>query len=91
MKVLISARKEKKDWIFEIKDNGKGFDDQYKSKIFEIFNRLEGGDIPGTGIGLASCKKIVERHGGTMWAESEPGKGSSFYFSLPEKQVKDTD
>jgi len=70
--------------IVEVRDNGIGFDEKYAERIFTIFERLHGrGTYEGTGIGLAICRKIVERHGGTISASSEPGKGSSFMFVLP--------
>lgn len=87
--VHVSATKEPGEvWLISVQDNGMGFDARYADQIFGMFKRLHGRDIPGTGIGLAICRKIVEAHGGRIWAESSPGAGSRFSFTIPEPIAK---
>jgi len=85
--VRVSVETHPNEWVFTIEDNGIGIEARYYDRIFEPLKRLHGAEIPGTGIGLAVCKRIVERHGGRIWVESTPGAGSAFRFSLPRYGV----
>ncbi len=81
--INISAERRAEEWVIEVRDNGMGIDPAHWERIFGVFKRLHGKSVPGTGIGLAICKRIVEKHGGRIWLESEPGQGSRFFFTLP--------
>jgi chemotaxis family two-component system sensor kinase Cph1 len=84
-RIHVGVEAGEKEWVFSVQDNGIGIDPQYFERIFIIFQRLNKRDqFPGTGIGLAICKKIVQRHGGRIWSDSKPGLGSTFYFTLPK-------
>ena len=86
-RIHVSARHEGDTWLFSVSDNGIGMDPAFFDRIFVMFQRLHTrAEYPGTGIGLAACKKIIERHGGVIWVESELGKGSTFHFRLPERR-----
>jgi PAS domain S-box-containing protein len=86
-RVHLAARQSGNEWVFSVSDNGQGIPSQYQTQVFELFKRLHGQQYPGTGIGLATCKRLVERYGGRIWVESEVGKGSTFFFTLPASAV----
>ena len=85
-RIEIAGRKQNSDWVISVKDNGQGFSPEYTEAIFLPFQRLHGRDYPGSGIGLATCRKLVECNGGSIRAESTPGSGSTFWFTLPVVQ-----
>jgi PAS domain S-box-containing protein len=81
--VRVSAEQRKSEWLFAVADNGIGIEPEHHQTIFGVFKRLHGKAIPGTGIGLAICQRVVERYGGRIWVESQVGQGTTFYFTLP--------
>ncbi len=82
-RIDVQAKRERGNWVFSVADNGRGFQPEFSERIFGLFQRLHGRDVEGTGMGLSITRKILERHGGRIWAESKEGVGSTFYFSLP--------
>jgi two-component system sensor histidine kinase/response regulator len=83
--IHISAREDTDSWLFSVRDNGIGIETPYQKDVFTIFRRLHGGEIPGNGIGLALCQKIIQAQGGAIWVESEFGSGSTFYFTIAKQ------
>ena len=86
--VRVSAEQRKNEWLFAVADNGIGIEPEHHQTIFGVFKRLHGKAIPGTGIGLAICQRVVERYGGRIWVESQVGHGTTFYFTVPMSREK---
>ena len=82
-RIIIRAQRDASNWIFSVADNGRGFDPKFAERIFGLFQRLHPREVSGTGMGLSIARRILERHGGRIWAESKEGAGSTFFFSLP--------
>jgi light-regulated signal transduction histidine kinase (bacteriophytochrome) len=86
--IHVSCRPCEQQWVFAVRDNGIGIDPQYAEQIFHLFERLHSRQrYPGTGMGLPICKKVIERHNGRIWVESELGKGATFFFTLPREET----
>ncbi len=87
-RVEVGAERGEGEWAFFVRDNGPGIDPAYTTRIFQLFQRLGSRDeLTGTGIGLPICKRIVQRHGGRIWVDSEPGHGATFFFTIPDRRV----
>jgi len=85
-RIHVSAEREPGGWMLTVRDNGMGIDPEDTDRVFGMFKRLHGSEIPGTGIGLALCRKLVERQGGRIWVKSTPGHGSEFTFTIPDNR-----
>ena len=85
-RIHVSAERQDGLWRIAIQDNGIGIAPEYHKQIFGVFKRLHGKAVPGTGIGLAICKRVVERYGGQIWVESQVDQGSAFYFTVPAEE-----
>jgi light-regulated signal transduction histidine kinase (bacteriophytochrome) len=86
-RIQIDATRKQRETVISVADNGQGFDSEHALQIFLPFKRLHGPETPGSGIGLATCKRIIERMGGRIWAEAAPGRGATFYFALPNETI----
>lgn len=82
-RIHISARQEGNEWVFTVVDNGLGIDPRFHERVFVVFQQVHGREYGGVGVGLAIVKRIIERHGGRVWVDSQPGKGARFFFTLP--------
>src|SRR5450432_3052840 len=86
--IHVAAQRREQDWLFSVADDGIGISPQFKEQIFGILKRFHSvAEYPGTGMGLAICQRIIERSGGRVWVESEPGHGSTFFFTVPCREA----